>query len=377
MLRWIFLVLALLSLAVSLLTVIRAPSWAPWQLTVVAGEYGHLLALASLGFLTLSWGLRGAYPGTAGISMAILALAALLDAKPAWQAWRIGSVLPDTLRAQFGDVGMTGPAFSLGALLERDPAPVPVRALQVTPDLPFDFYEPVQERAGPAPCVIVVHGGGWDSGDRRQLTHFNHWLAQRGFAVAAISYRLAPQHIWPAQREDVLAAIEFLKVRFAELGIDPHRFVLLGRSAGGQIAQAVAYTANDPAIRGIIGLYSPADLVFGYTHAEEDDMLKSPTLMRRYLGGTPETARANYESASAHLQVKAGAPPSLLVHGENDALVWHRHSVRLDARLAEFGVPRVFVSLPWATHAFDFNLHGPGGQLTTYSVEWFLRSVTR
>jgi len=106
-------------------------------------------------------------------------------------------------------------------------------------------------------------------------------------------------------------------------------------------------------------------------------MLKSPTLMRRYLGGTPETARANYESASAHLQVKAGAPPSLLVHGENDALVWHRHSVRLDARLAEFGVPRVFVSLPWATHAFDFNLHGPGGQLTTYSVEWFLRSVTR
>jgi acetyl esterase/lipase len=57
--------------------------------------------------------------------------------------------------------------------------------------------------------------------------------------------------------------------------------------------------------------------------------------------------------------------------------VWHRHSVRLEARLAEFGVPRVFVSLPWATHAFDFNLHGPGGQLTTYSVEWFLRSVTR
>jgi acetyl esterase/lipase len=51
--------------------------------------------------------------------------------------------------------------------------------------------------------------------------------------------------------------------------------------------------------------------------------------------------------------------------------------VRLDARLAEQGVPHVFVSLPWATHAFEYNLSGPGGQLTRYSVEWFLAAVTK
>jgi len=377
MLRWAFLILALVFLAVSSLTVVRAPAWSPWQLAVLAGEYGHLLALAVVGVGALVWGLRGTHVGMAGISLGLLAIAAGLYLKPAFQAWRIGAALPEKLHARFGDVSLSQPAFSFRALLDRDPPPVAVRNLSVAPGLPFDFYEPVQERVGPAPCVIVVHGGGWNTGDRRQLSHFNHWLAQRGFAVVAVSYRLAPQAIWPAQREDVLAAIEYVKQHFAELGVDPNRLVLLGRSAGGQIAQAVGYTQPDPAIRGVIGLYSPADLIFGYAHADEDDMLKSPQLMRDFLGGTPETARANYESASAHLHVNARTPPSLLVHGENDALVWHRHSVRLEASLSEFKVPHVFVSLPWATHGFDFNLHGPGGQLTRFSVEWFLRSVTR
>ena len=70
-------------------------------------------------------------------------------------------------------------------------------------------------------------------------------------------------------------------------------------------------------------------------------------------------------------------PPTLLVHGANDPLVWHKQSERLHAKLDELGVPNVFVSLPWATHAFDYNLYGPSGQLTTYSIEWFLAAVTK
>jgi dipeptidyl aminopeptidase/acylaminoacyl peptidase len=130
-------------------------------------------------------------------------------------------------------------------------------------------------------------------------------------------------------------------------------------------------------LRGVIALYAPSDLVFGYVNTHENDMLKSPALMRQYLGGTPDSARANYESASALNHVRAGTPPTLLVHGTLDALCWYRHSERLAARLAEAKVPHVFVHLPWATHAFDFNLHGPGGQLTTYAAEAFLAAVTR
>ncbi len=252
---------------------------------------------------------------------------------------------------------------------------MPVRTLRVAPHLPLDFYPAAGRRQ--APCVVLVHGGGWDSGDRGQVPQLNHWLARQGYAVAAISYRLAPAAKWPAQREDLAAAVAFLKAKAEELDIDPTRLVLAGRSAGGQIAQTYGYTADDPAIRGVVGLYAPADLVFGYVNTHENDMLKSPALMRQYLGGTPDSARAAYESASAYYHVGKQTPPTLLLHGTNDALVWYQHSVRLDARLAENKVPHVFVQLPWASHAFEYNLRGPGGQLTTFALAGFLAAVTK
>jgi len=60
-----------------------------------------------------------------------------------------------------------------------------------------------------------------------------------------------------------------------------------------------------------------------------------------------------------------------------DTLAWYKHSERLDARLAELGVAHYRLSLPWATHGFDFNPDGPGGQLADYAITQFLAAVTR
>lgn len=376
MFRWSLLPLALVLLVLGLLTVRPSPDWSPWKLAVLAGEFGHWLAVLALVLVAAAWvGPGRSRPLAVAITVAGAAGGALLLV-PTLQARRLARELPATLETTWGAGPRAAPAFSLAGFLASDPAPVPVTTLSPGRELPVDFYAPVPPPATPAPCVIVVHGGGWDSGDRKQLPKLNHWLARRGFAVAAVSYRLAPQHRWPAQRIDVEAAIAFLKSRAASLAIDPARLVLLGRSAGGQIAEVVAYTANDPAIRGVVALYAPSDLYFGYVNTHEDDMLHSPALMRQFLGGPPEAVRAQYESASALNFVTPRSPPTLLLHGRNDALAWHRHSERLAARLAEQGVPHVYVALPWATHGFDFNLHGPGGQLTTYALEWFLRAVT-
>lgn len=379
MLRVHLLSFALILTTLGFLTVFRSPDWSPWKLAVLAGEFGHWMALVAITVGLGAWSLDGDRPGLVLATLALSATATAVLLKPAVQAWRLGPKLPVRFAAQFGPPPSTRPAFSWFTLyFGRDPAPVAPQTFEASDGLPLDFYAPVRSHgSGPAPCVIVVHAGGWDSGDRKQLPKLNHWLARRGYAVAAISYRLAPKAIWPAQRDDVLAAIAFLKSHASELGLDATRFVLLGRSAGGQIAQTVGYTAADPAIRGVVGLYAPSDLIFGYVSTHENDMLKSPTLMRQYLGGTPESARANYESASAIYHVSPRTPPTLLLHGTNDALAWHRHSERLDARLAEHGVPRVYVELPWATHAFDFNLHGPGGQITTYALEWFLAATIK
>jgi acetyl esterase/lipase len=59
--------------------------------------------------------------------------------------------------------------------------------------------------------VVVIHGGGWDTGNRRQLPELNSWLARAGYAVASLDYRLAPEHAYPAPVEDVRDAIAFLK----------------------------------------------------------------------------------------------------------------------------------------------------------------------
>jgi acetyl esterase/lipase len=379
MLLWFLLVTALALAVLGALTIVPSPPWSAWKLAVLAGEYGHWFAGGALVLAVLAYGLRGDRWFLAGVVISVSGIAAMLLAKPAFQAWRMAATLPDKLRARFGEVRMSTAPFSFSKLfLGRDVPVGHVESLTVGDGLPIDFYRATRtaDTRG-APCVVLVHGGGWNGGDRTQIPQLNRWLASRGYAVAAISYRLAPEFRWPAQRDDVLAALEFLKARASRLEIDPARLVLAGRSAGGQIAQTVAYTALDPAIRGVIGFYAPSDLYFGYVNTHENDMLKSPALMRQFLGGTPETARAQYESASAYNHVTARTPPTLLLHGENDALVWNRHSVRLAARLEEQGVPHVFVSLPWATHAFDYNLHGPGGQVTTFALEWFLASVTK
>lgn len=377
MMRWILVGLAVVATVVASLNVLRVPVWAPWRLGVLAGEYGHWLALVPVTLVAAAWAGRGIGPGWALLVTLLGVTGFALFYRPAFSAVRLARALPATFEREFGPGGGKETPFSFRRLFfAGTPEPVPVITRRFAGELELDFYRPVRTHPRPAPCVIVVHGGGWDGGDRGQIPQFNRWLARCGYAVAAVSYRLAPTFRWPAPREDVLAAIAWLKEHAGELGIDATNLVLLGRSAGGQIALSVAYTANDPAIRGVVGLYAPADLVFGYVNTHENDALKSPRLMRQYLGGTPETARSAYESASAQAQARPGVPPTLLLHGLHDTLVWHRHGERLDARLAEAGVPRAFVLLPWATHAFEFNLNGPGGQVTTFAIERFLAAVT-
>ena len=223
----------------------------------------------------------------------------------------------------------------------------------------------------------MIHGGGWNGGSPDEFPALQWHLARSGYAVAAIEYRLAPASPWPAQRDDVLAAISYLKVHAAEFGIDPQRFVLIGHSAGGQIAEAIAYGAHDPAIRGCIAFYAPADLHYAYEFARADDILNSLKLLKEYMGGTPAEARSNYDSASAILLADAQSPPTLLLHGRRDELVWFRQSERLAQRLQALGVAHYFVQLPWATHAFDYSLNGPAGQISVYAVDTFLSAVTR
>ena len=368
--RWILLILSVATTLLSLLTFVRAPDTTlAWKFALLAGEFGHWLVLLPLGFAGLA--LVTAKGGWRAAILFLCAGAVTSLLRPAVSAWLLAGRTP-------------GVKFSWARLYVREKIPpVPVRtevyARSGGQDLKLDVYLPpfAKDSSTRRPGLLVVHGGGWDSGDNTQLTEWNHRWAGRGWVVAALNYRLAPAHLWPAQRDDVLAALAWLKANAEQLGLDPHRLVVLGRSAGGQIAIAAAYGAHDPDIRGVISLYAPQDMQFTWSVSREDDALNSIKLLRQYFGGPPDTPErgALYDSASGQLLARADSPPALLIHGYPDTLVWYRHSRRLAARLQELGVAHTHLELPWATHAFDFNPDGPGGQLADSAIEGFLDRV--
>ena len=103
-----------------------------------------------------------------------------------------------------------------------------------------DLYLP--KGAGPYPMLVGVHGGGWVQGARGQFQHWGKYLAARGVALFAISYRFATakQKTFPHAVQDVLAAIQFVRGNAKEFNIAPDRIGVFGHSAGGSLGALAA-----------------------------------------------------------------------------------------------------------------------------------------
>jgi acetyl esterase/lipase len=373
-----------LAAALASLAVVEARNWTLVLLTLGVTEWGHVLAALALTPLLPGWrraraGWLGAGLGMLGAGLALSSLlraAVLARRLPARVAEAFGGLPP---RSAPGAAARPAPLVARDVVLGvRSPRVRRSRIAYVARAgraLELDLYQPAAPGA-PAPCIIVVHGGSWAGGDSAQLPALNGYLAARGYVVASISYRLAPEHPFPAARDDVLAAIAYLQGRAPELGIDPRRLVMLGRSAGAQLALLVAYTAENPAIRGAIGFYGPADLAYGHAHPARKSVIDSVGVIERYLGGSPAAVPEIYQAAAPISHVRPGSPPTLLIHGRRDTLVAPIQSQMLAERLAEAGCQQMLLELPWAEHACDANLSGPSGQLSTFAIERFLASVT-
>jgi len=365
--------------ALSLLAVLPAPTNLLWKVAVGVTEWGHLLWLGAL--LPLLPGWRRSWPGRAGGALGLGA--ALLFLSPLARAIPVALALPGQLAAAFGPPhGSLGrPAPLVAADLVRGvprPATPPRRLAYASPpggELGLDLYEP--QGGGPAPLVVMIHGGSWAGGTSADLAALNFYLAGRGYAVAALSYRFAPAYPFPAASDDVAAAIAFLKGHAAELGLDAGRIAVIGRSAGGHLALLAGYTANDPAIRGVVSFYGPVDLRYGYANPRNPAVIDSRAVLGAFLGGTPDSAGAAYDAASPIRFVGPATPPTLLIHGGRDELVSFAESQMLADRLAAAGRPQMLLGLPWATHGMDYNFDGPSGQLSTYAIEHFLGAVLR
>ena len=124
-------------------------------------------------------------------------------------------------------------------------------------------------------------------------------------------------------------------------------------------------------------MYGPSDLVLGYEHPSRRWVLDSKRVLEDYVGGSPSQKPAEYAAASPVNFVNTATPPTLLVHGQLDPIVWPEQSEHLAARLREADRPHLYLSIPWGTHGCDANIHGPSGQLSLYAIDCFLANVLR
>jgi acetyl esterase/lipase len=397
----LFLILAGFIFLVSLLTVIRPPTNLLWKVSIFAQEGGHFLVIpciimAGLAWVTsvntlnpsislnsinplLSWsGFFGAIVSALFLAAAILFSTPLIRA--IFTAHRLearftmgfGKHLPNDARLA-RSAPLQWKQLFLGIPLP-DANPQTLQYVSVNQKAyALDFYASQKPQA---PCILVIHGGGWDSGNRRDLEPLNRYLVSLGYAVAAVDYGLAPKHKYPTQVNDLKAAIAYLELNAQRLGIDINRLVLLGRSAGGQIAMQVAY---DPTmvkrIKGVVGYYTPADMVYGYSVPCNPLILDSRKLMENYLGGSYTQYPEAYLNSSPIEFLNAQSPATLLLHGHPDELVAYEHSVRMEAKLNKLGISHFTVDLPWATHGFDYVFSGPGSQVSLFFLERFLAQV--
>ncbi len=363
------LLLSLSNVGALALWILPSPTYALWVAHLAVVELSGILTLVG----ALAWLLaRGGRPDSAAARWASrLAVPTAL-----------AGLVPFLVLAP--SFHRTGTAFSFREYVHGiEPFPVAVEK-DVDLDaggLRADVYRP--RGTAPAPLVVVVHGGSWQHGDKGGATPVSAALANAGYVVADVQYRLAPAHPFPAAVADVKCLVGRFRERAGRFGIDPVRVALLGRSAGGQVVLIAAYSMGDlslppscdvpqEAVQAVVSLYGPTDLVWGHDNPNVPDPIDGTASIEIYLGGAPRSRPEAYRRSAALSWVDHPVPPTLLIHGEADRLVRSGHARRLAAGLAAAKQPAETLLIPMTDHGFDYRPGGLGEQLARASVLRFL-----
>jgi acetyl esterase/lipase len=235
-------------------------------------------------------------------------------------------------------------------------------------ELACDIFKPPSDVANGA-GIVLLHGGAWQRGDRHQLRAYGIHLAREGFVCVSSSYRLTPEAPWPAQMDDVHAALRYVRDHARALAIDPERIAAIGASAGGHLALLAAAGAFAPSgetaqpLRAVVAIFPPT--LLSPRDAMEEGAVPALALLGN--GDTPEASAA----ASPIRYVRPGFPPTLLLHGNADELVPAQASMRMYEALLAARVPAELHMVADQPHAYvlqrDFH------RLSVQIIALFLR----
>jgi len=223
-------------------------------------------------------------------------------------------------------------------------------------DLHGDLFIPPGEKTN-KPALLIVHGGGWREGDRKQLRGYGILLAREGFVCLCNSYRLSTEAVWPAQIQDVNCAIRYLRANHKELGIDPDRIGITGNSAGGHLSLMAGLKDYDKRFEGEGGHEEVSSEVKAicaiYPPAKIRKIENTDPIIDAYRMLMGEADQIDYDKASPLLQINADFPPTMLVHGSSDSVVRLEDSTDLYKKLKDENIPAELHIFSEEDHAFD------------------------
>lgn len=367
---------AILLALVSLLAIFRAPTNFLWRVAVVVTELSWFPLALTLILAAVTWyynpknyGLLGTYT-----------LVFLLFTLPVYRAYSESSQLEKELNLVFGTKTPSGQrnkpySFWRSLTPAKDKVYFKVFPYQEVDGKTYTYHFYEAKTTAPAPLVIVIYGGSWVDGDANQIPEINSYLAKRGVHVAAINYRMAPKYKYPAQVDDVETLLHAVRHKFKSTHVEFSKVILLGRSAGGQIALQAGYGKLKNEVDGVISFYAPADMLWGAKQITNDWVLDVDKVLRDYIGCSVKENEAPYVAASAPPLVDKDTPPTLLIHGKIDAMVSHEHSTRLMKTLNKNNVRSYLIEMSSVTHGCDYIFNGPSGQISTFAIERFIANL--
>ncbi|MFM9871961.1 MAG: alpha/beta hydrolase [Fimbriimonadaceae bacterium] len=219
----------------------------------------------------------------------------------------------------------------------------------------LDLFVP--EGTGPNPTLLLIHGGGWISGEKETFHDEARYFASQGIASACIGYRLAPLNPFPAASDDVLHAVAFLRKNAKQYNLDPNTLVSFGNSAGGHLSCIAGLqrtlSNGDPAenVNASVAICPITDI----RNPDQTQYPISMSFLEQFMDCSFAESPEKYSVASPMTHIHEKAPPFLIFHGEADDIVPPEQSKNLYINLQQAGVSAELHILEGEGHSFTMN----------------------
>ena len=228
------------------------------------------------------------------------------------------------------------------------------------PPVGLRIYRP-REAAGPLPCIFHIHGGGFIGGSVAEVEFLHRPLARElNCAIATVEYRLAPETAFPGNLEDCYAALDWTFANAKAQGIDGSRIGVMGESAGGGLAAALALLARDRGKYRLAFQHLIYPMLDDRTCTKEPHSFAGEFIWHRannhfgwssLLGAAPGGSGVSCYAAPARASDLSGLPPTFIATGALDLFL--DEDVEYARRLIDSGVPTELHVWPGAFHGFD------------------------